>query len=572
MSTSTPTADNAHPHKETAKETVISVLIAFIMAFVFRSFVVEAFIIPTGSMAPTLNGAHMRFTDPQSGYQWAVGPRDYADPGANQNPLPFQGSGGSPIVVHDPITGKEISQAAVPRRAGDRILVLKYLYGICNPERFDIVVFKNPTEPSVNYIKRLIGLPGEQITIVDGDVYARDSKLPMDSRPLWEQDGWKIQRKPHHVQQTVWQCIYDTHFTPADPARVFPFGTPFTQPWAGEGWTSSSRGEFTFGGTKSGSTTSTLTYDTTAPMGSNSGGRVRQIVDRLPYNEMSQGQALRFVSDLRIRASVQPSAATDERFTFSMIVKSRGHEFRGRITGGKCFVEFRPDPTDAVPDPKWTELATGDASLDPARATPVEFWHSDQRLELWINGKLATHGLAEGCYDWTPAQRIRFAMTPESYGWLNSKGSEKRAANDQFATQAPQIMLQCNAPVKIVRLGLDRDVFYQAFVANYRVKWGESVEQGGLGTLPSRPLTLLDDQYFCLGDNSPGSSDGRYWGMPDPWVSDLMGRRGMPESSQDGVVPGDLMLGKAFFVYFPAPTGDGWAWWVPDFGRLRFID
>src|SRR3569833_2611406 len=44
------------------KETLESILVAFILAFIFRAFVVEAFVLPTGSMAPTLLGARTRFT------------------------------------------------------------------------------------------------------------------------------------------------------------------------------------------------------------------------------------------------------------------------------------------------------------------------------------------------------------------------------------------------------------------------------------------------------------------------------------------------------------------------------
>src|SRR6478609_9443784 len=54
------------------KETIESILVAFILAFVFRAFVVEAFVIPTGSMAPTLMGAHMRFHCKDCGYRWDV--------------------------------------------------------------------------------------------------------------------------------------------------------------------------------------------------------------------------------------------------------------------------------------------------------------------------------------------------------------------------------------------------------------------------------------------------------------------------------------------------------------------
>src|SRR5438046_5450724 len=52
------------------KDTIESILVAFILAFIFRAFVVEAFVIPTGSMAPTLLGAHMRCRCPDCGYSF----------------------------------------------------------------------------------------------------------------------------------------------------------------------------------------------------------------------------------------------------------------------------------------------------------------------------------------------------------------------------------------------------------------------------------------------------------------------------------------------------------------------
>src|ERR1051326_1740640 len=54
------------------KETIESILVAFILAFIFRAFVVEAFVIPTGSMAPTLLGAHMRFRCNDCGYRFSI--------------------------------------------------------------------------------------------------------------------------------------------------------------------------------------------------------------------------------------------------------------------------------------------------------------------------------------------------------------------------------------------------------------------------------------------------------------------------------------------------------------------
>src|SRR5437868_14415587 len=67
------TAAPAKHSEGSVNETIESILVAFILAFIFRAFVVEAFVIPTGSMASTLLGAHMRFTCKECGYTFDVG-------------------------------------------------------------------------------------------------------------------------------------------------------------------------------------------------------------------------------------------------------------------------------------------------------------------------------------------------------------------------------------------------------------------------------------------------------------------------------------------------------------------
>jgi len=60
--------------------------------------------------------------------------------------------------------------------SGDRILVHKWPLAIggdvLGPHRWDVTVFKDPRDGTTNFIKRLIGLPGEVIEIIDGDIYA----------------------------------------------------------------------------------------------------------------------------------------------------------------------------------------------------------------------------------------------------------------------------------------------------------------------------------------------------------------------------------------------------------------
>jgi signal peptidase I len=60
---------------------------------------------------------------------------------------------------------------------GDHILANKYIYRASNPKRGDLVIFPFPKDPRKDYIKRVIGLPGEIIEIKDKKVYINEKKL-----------------------------------------------------------------------------------------------------------------------------------------------------------------------------------------------------------------------------------------------------------------------------------------------------------------------------------------------------------------------------------------------------------
>ena len=133
---------------------------AFILAFVFRVFVMEAFRIPTGSMADTLKGAHFRLRCRKCGYKYEYGfvPRNYRLP---EDTVP-RGSVPLPRTRCPSCGYYPPSGLTMPVANGDRILVLKCLYQFFEPKRWDVIVFKNPPEPEINYIKRLVGLPGKK--------------------------------------------------------------------------------------------------------------------------------------------------------------------------------------------------------------------------------------------------------------------------------------------------------------------------------------------------------------------------------------------------------------------------
>ena len=63
---------------------------------------------------------------------------------------------------------------------GDQLLVDKLSYRFQNPKRFDIIVFPYQYEENTYYIKRIIGLPGETVQVVDGYVYINGSRLESD--------------------------------------------------------------------------------------------------------------------------------------------------------------------------------------------------------------------------------------------------------------------------------------------------------------------------------------------------------------------------------------------------------
>jgi len=63
---------------------------------------------------------------------------------------------------------------------GDRVISNRLAYINSDPKRFDIVIFEYPfEEPTIHYVKRIIGLPGETVEIADGKVYINGSTEPL---------------------------------------------------------------------------------------------------------------------------------------------------------------------------------------------------------------------------------------------------------------------------------------------------------------------------------------------------------------------------------------------------------
>ena len=68
-------------------------------------------------------------------------------------------------------------------RDGDRILVEPWSYVFGSVSRGDVVVLKYPLDPSVDYIKRVIGLPGDTIVYRDHQLYINGQQMPLTKHP-----------------------------------------------------------------------------------------------------------------------------------------------------------------------------------------------------------------------------------------------------------------------------------------------------------------------------------------------------------------------------------------------------
>lgn len=92
---------------------------------------------------------------------------------------------------------------------GDRLIVEKITYHFGQPDRGDIVVFYPPDgsgfEPGNAFIKRVVGLPGENIRVTEGKVFINDKPLtePYELEP----PDYKLPDMDHDRMTTYWQSI-----------------------------------------------------------------------------------------------------------------------------------------------------------------------------------------------------------------------------------------------------------------------------------------------------------------------------------------------------------------------------
>lgn len=98
------------------------------------------------------------------------------------------------IIVAFIITNFIIVNAVVPTGSmkntimpNDRLIAFRLSYLFSEPKRDDIIVFKAPDDETTLYVKRIIGLPGETLNIVDGKIYINSSEIPLEDKFIMEE-------------------------------------------------------------------------------------------------------------------------------------------------------------------------------------------------------------------------------------------------------------------------------------------------------------------------------------------------------------------------------------------------
>ncbi|TVP97997.1 MAG: signal peptidase I [Planctomycetaceae bacterium] len=192
------------------RETVESIVVALILALLFRGFLAEAFVIPTGSMAPALMGEHKDLFCQECGIQYQVGAS--IETRARETVV----GGICPNCNHVEALDLK-SNRGHATFSGDRILVSKFAYALSDPDRWDVAVFKYPGNPKQNYIKRIVGLPGETLMIHHGDVYARPLSSPAggdESAASIDDRNFRILRKSPSKLLAMSHVVHDSNYQP----------------------------------------------------------------------------------------------------------------------------------------------------------------------------------------------------------------------------------------------------------------------------------------------------------------------------------------------------------------------
>jgi signal peptidase I len=585
------------------RETIESVVVAIILALLFRTFEAEAFVIPTGSMAPALQGQHRDINCEQCNYLYQTSASEESS--TSTSPLEVTHTYCPICRFRTTMSAQEWDHTS---NNGDRILVNKFVFDFSEPKRFDVIVFKNPNNGKQNYIKRLIGLPGEVLIVENGDIFR-----------LVETEGGvvsrEIIRKPSHKLSAMLQVVDDTNFI---PEKLHDAGWPLRwSQWNTSGnessWEATVNSNKPNYIVKSNEGTQWLSYRHLVPISrpdftkatSNSvpefdewdfikvgelpermkanspvgslindyycyNDRVLQQRGRSPEHVHSFG--MHWVGDLAFESWIEVKSSSG---TLKFQLVEGGTKFICTIdveTGKATLSSDQDSVTFQNEEGQSNESPTGNSAIKGSGKYRVLFANVDDQLRLSVNNKFVEFDAP--FFERTDKPLPRFFPGDDS----NLGDAEPAAIGAE------------NLEMEVTRLKLYRDAYYtsptnmdQSFLGN-ETAIGKFLDQnnriGTRGAAKNRVwqwmedptkwetaqvkkyfsdrfrsdpyvFRLEEDQFLPMGDNSPSSLDGRVWDGPKN-------------------VERDMLIGRALFIYWPHALNSPVPYF-PNFQKMKFI-
>jgi len=550
---------------------VESLLLLAIAVSLFRTFFAEGYMISTGSMAPTLLGYHKQAVCPDCQHHFARG-TSHTESGDDRSMAAASGTdhdGGSVrATCRCPNCGSVVPEEEFPRNEGDQLLVNKHIYNFRDPRRWEVAVFRNPQLPMQAYVKRVVGLPGETVELIDGDLYANGD----------------LQRKPLAAQLALRIPVDDHDHQPVDR-------TDWQPRWRlseAVGWSESDAGfRFTPTVDESTQTMQWLTYRHWLRFG----GSYRREVQidhwpsglRVPNLTLEQLSLESKIGGLTLVAHGAMTSEIRDRWlllvddyltaTSSHVESIAAQCLRNEIVNLYTASHIAP-PQDIYgynhPDAAQTTYPVGDLmfefELDKVAGEGAFAMQLDDGRHLFEVVFDYDSGMVRLYADDNKDRVLREASLPDAL----------RPENLVDDSERPRVLISAFDRQVIVAVN-GSELFSPLLYAQDEIESHEVTEPVRIGSrglhvvvthvglfrdvyyTPSGHedvYTVRGDEFFVLGDNSPISVDSRVWEHP--------------------TVPRKMLIGRPFVVHLPSkqvpwsgdPTNQVR---VPDFSRVRYI-
>ena len=530
-----------------------SLLLLAACVLIFRTFAAEGYLISTGSMAPCLLGYHRQVTCPTCAHQFAKGMSLAEAEGSSSIASTASASVGDPHGISGtacPNCGRTgLTVNSLPKNEGDQLLVNKHAFVLRDPHRWEVIVFRNPSDPLEAYVKRVVGLPGEAIEIRNGEVFAGGipqrksltsqlgTRILVDEhvhQPDPENEDWEP-RWSEEKDESKWSEVADG-FEFGGDAVAAPIDWLEFRHWVvsgGSHLTAVPLAQWPKSLVQPSSEFTSLEYDKEKQLFSIRGALSSAERDR--WLARTEDEAFRKAINKLYRRS-----------HFAPISDEYGYNQRYEgVTAYRVpdvMLEFDIDPCPSSGEVT-ARLAYGRALADcrfdlQANVMTVTF-NASTKVEATVPLPSAlqskSHQIVVSVFD---AQLV-VGLDGEPLGEPIPLPVSSEEPPAPWVERLARIGAR-GAPVTVRNLRMYRDVYY--------------TPKNNAG---AKQFILGGEEYFVLGDNSPVSVDSRCWESP-----------GVPESS---------LIGKPFVVHLPSRPGrlefGGKVTHVrvPDFSRVRYI-